>query len=259
VNISAARLATFSLLAALLVAAGPARADKTAEFDQRVTLARGETIRAETVNGSIVATRGGSQARVHARITSADEDPATVKIHVFHRGTTLFVCPVLPGQTVSDDCRTQGDHTGSRMRIDLTLEIPAGVDLTANTVNGRISANIDGNVDAHNVNQAIVIVTRGFAQAETVNGSVDVTLGAAAWTGTLKFAAVNGSVSVRVPRKANFEVRAASVNGRIKVDGFPLSETAGQFVGHSLDGTVGSGGRTLRLQTVNGPIALSAG
>jgi hypothetical protein len=222
------------------LACGPARADKTVEFDQRVGLARGEMVRAETVNGSIVAT------------------PAAVKIHVFHRGPTLFVCPVLPGQTVSDNCRTQGDYQGSRIRVDLTLEIPAGVDLTANTVNGRISADIDGNVDAHNVNEAIVVVTRGSAQAETVNGSVDVTLGAATWTGTLKFAAVNGAVSVRLPRKANFAVRASSVNGRIKVDGFPLTETAGQFIGHSLDGTVGSGGRTLRLQTVNGPISLSA-
>jgi DUF4097 and DUF4098 domain-containing protein YvlB len=246
------------LLLAALAAARPAAAETTRDFDQRLGMSRGDRVRVNDVNGDIVATRSASnQVRVRARISSPNDDLAGVSIKVSQRGSTVYVCPVFSGQTVGDDCRSEGDNNNWRkIRVDFTIEVPAGVNLDADTVNGKIVADVDGNVVAKNVNQSIQITSGGYAQAETVNGTIDATLSNPNWPDTMKFATVNGAISVRVPRSSNFNVKASSLNGAIKVEGFPLAEKTGQWVGHSLEGTVGSGGRTLRLQTVNGTIFL---
>jgi len=68
---------------------------------------------------------------------------------------------------------------------------------------------------------------------------------------------VNGSLTVSLPESASTEVKARTVNGDISTD-FPLT-VRGRMVGRKLDGTLGSGGRSLSLETVNGSIALRKG
>jgi len=71
---------------------------------------------------------------------------------------------------------------------------------------------------------------------------------------TLEIKTVNGSLTVTLPDTASTEVKARTVNGDIRTD-FPLAVRGG-LVGHKLEGTLGSGGRSLSLETVNGSVHL---
>jgi len=79
-------------------------------------------------------------------------------------------------------------------------------------------------------------------------------MGSANWSRPHECASVNGSVAVQLPANASAEVHASTVNGSIRTD-FPLT-VQGKFVGRHIDGKIGSGGRELKLNTVNGSIQL---
>jgi DUF4097 and DUF4098 domain-containing protein YvlB len=109
-------------------------------------------------------------------------------------------------------------------------------------------------VHGYTVNGAVQISTGGWADAETVNGSIRVKMGSADWTGTLAFKSVNGSVEVDLPDDLSADVRFKSLNGRITSD-FPITISGG-FVGQTAKGRVGNGGRELSIETVNGSVEL---
>ena len=65
---------------------------------------------------------------------------------------------------------------------------------------------------------------------------------------------VNGSIAARLPATVDADVSAALVNGVMSSD-YPLTETSpGEW-----HGTIGSGGRELDMNTVNGSIELKSG
>jgi len=79
-------------------------------------------------------------------------------------------------------------------------------------------------------------------------------MGRATWTDALDFRTVNGEITLDLPANLSTEVRASTVNGDIVTD-FPLM-VRGRLGPRSLRGTIGSGGRRLALETVNGSIRL---
>ena len=91
-------------------------------------------------------------------------------------------------------------------------------------------------------------------EAVTVNGSIYASMGRADWTDGVDFHTVNGGITLELPATFSAEVRASTVNGDIETD-FPLTVT-GRFGPRHLRGTVGTGGRDLDLNTVNGSIRL---
>jgi len=93
-----------------------------------------------------------------------------------------------------------------------------------------------------------------LAEASTVNGSVYVEMGRADWTNELEFSTVNGGITLILPAQLNTEIRASTVNGDLVTD-YPLT-VSGRFGPRKMRGTIGSGGRSLSLSTVNGEIKL---
>ena len=87
-----------------------------------------------------------------------------------------------------------------------------------------------------------------------VNGEIVASLGRATWSNALEFRTVNGGITLDLPAGLSTEVRATTVNGDIQTD-FPLMVT-GRLGPRRLHGTIGSGGRRLALETVNGSIRL---
>ena len=87
-----------------------------------------------------------------------------------------------------------------------------------------------------------------------MNGSIRGTLGSSQWTEALRFHSVNGSITLDLPADVSTEVRATTVNGSISTD-FPISVT-GRINARNLTGTIGGGGRSVELQTVNGSVTL---
>ncbi len=107
------------------------------------------------------------------------------------------------------------------------------------------------------MNGGIEISASGYAQAKTVNGSIRASMGRADWSGDLDFETVNGSITLDLPADLNARVEASTVNGDMHTD-FPLT-IQGRWGPRRLRGTIGEGGRTLHLSTVNGGISLRRG
>jgi DUF4097 and DUF4098 domain-containing protein YvlB len=64
---------------------------------------------------------------------------------------------------------------------------------------------------------------------------------------------VNGAILLRIPAKANAQVDAETLNGKISSD-FGLTVEKGEWIGSSMEGLVGSGGARITVETVNGNI-----
>lgn len=246
----------------VLAVAAPALAGQE-EFRWTGTLARGATLEVKGVNGRIEASPAATdRAEVTAVKRGRRSDPAGVRIDVIEHAGGVTLCAVYPdaGRTGARNGCAPGraDHLGSRdndVRVDFAVKLPQGVRFAGRTVNGGITATgLGAGAEAETVNGSIEIVSSQAARASTVNGDVTARLGAARWNGTLELATVNGSVEAVLPADLSAEVKASTVNGSIATD-FPLT-VRGRLSSKSIQGTLGDGGRRLELATVNGSIAL---
>jgi DUF4097 and DUF4098 domain-containing protein YvlB len=152
---------------------------------------------------------------------------------------------------------------GQQMRgakVEYRVRVPQRASLDVEVVNGSVRVlNPAGGVDAESVNGSIEIGNAaGPVSAESVNGPVEVSYVALA-AGTHDYEAVNGKLVLHMPSTVSGEFRAETVNGDIKSD-FPLEVKKAKYgPQRSLSGTLGQGGAQVRLETVNGAIALLAG
>jgi hypothetical protein len=228
------------------------------EFRWHGPLAPGGTVEIKGVNGAIRAEpAAGNEVEVVAVKRGRRSSPRDVQVKVLPHEGGVTVCAVYPTSGFpANDCQP---GSGGRMNVrnndvavDFTVRVPAGSGLVARTVNGAVQASgLRGRVEAHTVNGAVKLFTEGAAQAETVNGSIDATLGHTDWKDAASFQTVNGSITLALPREASTAVEARTVNGRIAVD----FELAGARTSRrEVSGTIGAGGRKLALATVNGGI-----
>ena len=172
----------------------------------------------------------------------------------------VTICAVYPSRRASrpNECRPGGGSSNVRdndVEVQFTVRVPAGVRLVAANVNGDVDARgLASDVELTTVNGGVDVSTTGLARASTVNGAIDAVLGRTDWAGTLEFTTVNGSITVEVPEGLSADLEATTVNGDISTD-FPLT-VSGRLSPRRLRGTIGDGGRQLRLTTVNGGIRL---
>ncbi len=254
-------LATLTL--ALAVVATPALAQEPA-WNWKGTIANGKQIEIKGVNGSIRATAtAGSEVVVTAAKKGRKSDPASVKVEVVNSAAGVTICAVYPSDGGKQNTCAPGDAGQNNVRdndvtVDFTVQVPAGVNFVGNTVNGSVSTDrLGGNAEVATVNGEIRVVAAGVVRASTVNGSLDVSMGRADWTGSVDLSTVNGSIRATFPASFNAVVEGSTVNGSIESE-FPLT-ISGKFGPRSIKGTIGSGGRSLELSTVNGSITIAKG
>lgn len=234
------------------------------DFTWRGRLAADRTIEIRGVNGEIraVAARGNEvvvTAEKHAR--RSDPDEVTIEVIEHDDGVTICAIYPTPRGRRSNECRPGGGHNNVQdndVTVDFTVEVPAGVELAAHTVNGDIDvAALESNVVARTVNGNIDISTSGWAEANTVNGSISADMGSADWPSGAEFETVNGGITLTLPAGVSADLTASTVNGAIDSD-FPVT-VRGRFGPRRVSGTLGEGGTPLRLKTVNGGIRLRRG
>ena len=250
---------TSLLLAAVAL---PASA-QSPEFRWHGRLANGKRVEVKGVNGDVRAVfTSGSEVEVTAAKHSRRSDPDDVKIEVIEHDGGVTICAVYPTprRARQENICEVGDswHTSNENNdvvVDFEVKIPAGVVFNGRTVNGEMSAEgLKADVQASTVNGSVRVTTTGLAEASTVNGSVYVEMGRADWSNDLEFSTVNGGITIVLPSVLNTEIRASTVNGDMTTD-YPLTIT-GRFGPRRMRGTIGSGGRSLNLSTVNGEIRL---
>jgi len=259
-TVLAATMAMVAVVAAPLLAASAQTGAKQEDFHWSGNVAAGAAVEIKGVNGGIAATGAPSgQVEVTAVKKGRKSDPAEVKMEVVEHDGGVTICAVYPSEGTPNECKP---GEGGRMRVrdndvnvEFRVKVPAGVRFVGRTVNGGITASrIAADAEAHTVNGGVELESDGIARAETVNGGIKASLGRADWTGALKLKTVNGGIDVFVPASLSADVKASTVNGDIQTD-FPLTVT-GRITRRSIQGTIGSGGRQLEMETVNGGIEL---
>ncbi|HEY7055667.1 MAG TPA: DUF4097 family beta strand repeat-containing protein [Vicinamibacterales bacterium] len=235
---------------------------QTPEFRWHGMIAQGSAIEVKGVNGNVRAEASGSnEVEVVAEKRARRSNPEDVRIEVVQHADGVTICAVYPSRDASRPNVCAPGHEGrmnvqdNDVTVNFTVRVPAGVRLIGTTVNGEVEAlRLNGPIALSTVNGSVTFSTSASGKATTVNGTIRGELGRADWTDTLEFSTVNGSINLTLPPDLSTDVKAQTVNGDISTD-FPLTVT-GRISRRRLEGTIGSGGRTLSLETVNGGISL---
>jgi hypothetical protein len=179
--------------------------------------------------------------------------------------------------------------------LNVTIRVPAGVrlavhsgngdvavtgahaELVARSGNGRVRvAGTAGEVEAASGNGEVTVENvRGPVSANSGNGDVRVTtvlgpVSASSGNGDLlvrmselrmdsdmEFTTGNGRIEITVPNGFNADIDASTGNGGIRTD-FPI-QVVGRISKTRMRGTIGNGGRRLRLVSGNGEIEIRRG
>lgn len=232
------------------------------EFRWRKALGAGRVVEIKGVNGNVRAeASAGGEVEVVATKTSRRDPTDTVRVEAVEHADGVTICAVYPSRD-ADKPNVCSPGEGGRMsvnnndvKVDFVVRVPPGVRFAGRSVNGNVEATgMSSDVDASSVNGNVRITTTGLARAATVNGSINATMGSAAWSNKLAFTTVNGKIDLTFPASLSTEVDFSTVNGEIMSD-FEMTVT-GRVSKRQVNGTIGGGGRELHLRTVNGDVLL---
>jgi DUF4097 and DUF4098 domain-containing protein YvlB len=143
--------------------------------------------------------------------------------------------------------------------VEYSLTVPRKAVLEAiELVNGSIDIDgVEGSVKATSINGRVN--ARGLineVRLSTINGPLTATFTQLDETKPIQLNSVNGSVTLVIPSNASASIRAGTVHGGINND-FGLKIKHGEYVGHSMDGQLGTGGPRIKLGNVNGGIKIT--
>src|SRR5713101_3471993 len=189
-------------------------------------------------NGPIDVIGGkGESLEVHVEKSWRNSDPGSVQIIPVPTELGITICAVWEARETR--CNEGGDYRMNGVRkndvaVRFTVVLPKGIPIDASTVNGGLQIDeVSAPVDANTINGRIAV--------NTSSGPVHATT-------------VNGSVMAGLPKRINAEIDAQTVNGRVESD-LPV-KVIGKMSTRHLHGTIGTGGPTLKLVTVNGSITI---
>ena len=212
------------------------------------------------MNGGIVATGApAGQVEVTAVKKGRKSDPAEVKIDVVEHDGGVTICAVYPSTGTPNECKP---GPGGRMQVrDNDVNVEFKVKLPGRQVRGphgerrrRRDRHRRRRRGLHGERRGRGQVGRDRARGDRQRRDQGDPGPRQDWAGALKVKTVNGGIEVAVPAGLSADVKASTVNGDIETD-FPLTVT-GRISRRSMPGTIGSGGRQLEMETVNGGIEL---
>jgi hypothetical protein len=228
-------------------------------WEYRALIKPSQHVWIRNTNGPIDVVAGHSESLfVRVEKSWRHSDPQSVQIIpvLTERGVTI--CAMWRAREMR--CEAGGDYRLNGVKkndvaVRIVVQLPRNVPVEASTVNGGLQiAGVSAPVEATTVNGRIhVITSAGPVRATTVNGSIEAIMESLT-SGDVKLTTVNGSVMAGLPRSINANIDAETVNGRVETD-FPV-KVSGKISPRHLRGTIGSGGPTLKLVTVNGSIGL---
>jgi hypothetical protein len=242
----------------LLIATASAQSDR--DFHWTGKLAPDNVVEIKGVNGQIEAETGsGDQVEVTAEKSGPDADDVNIVAVPSAEGITICAiyaksrAECTPGKSWHVD-NVHGDRT----RVHFHVRMPSDLRFSGYNINGDVVAeNIGRAVHATTVNGSVRVSTKAWAEASSVNGSIEASMGSADWSGKVQINSVNGSIHLTLPETFNSDVKFSSVNGKLHTD-FPMT-VEGSMGGRHVQGRIGNGGRELVVETVNGSVDLRKG
>ncbi len=242
------------ILMLALAASANLSAKVTAEETFSYKLNDGGSLSVANVNGTITVTgRSGDSVEIVAIKTADDQDTLDgIEIDISHTADAITIDTDLP----ESSGWFGGGSKGSRVDYEITVPVTTNLD-SVRTVNGSVEiSKVAGKVVAKSVNGKLKLSDLASdASLSTVNGSVKATFTRLEGEQKVMAETVNGSVTVTLPKNADVDVSADTLNGSINGSDFGLKTDKG-FVGSDLNGSIGDGSARLNIDTLNGSIKI---
>lgn len=257
------RAIAFALFAVAPVAAQ--QPSPQADFRWEKAVPAGRLIRIHNLNGDVAVgpSTSGKVEVTGVRRGGARSDEVTVQ--VVEAADGLVICSMFRNADMECDERGMRIHSSERRgrddwddaRIDITVRLPKGLEVTAGSVSGDVSvAGTEGDVRVSSVsgNVRLDAPRASRVRASSVSGNVDVRIHELSGTGALSFSSVSGNVDVDLPKEVDADVTMRTVSGFMESD-FPLLLN-GRMSRRSFEARIGKGGRELAVRTVSGTVRL---
>ncbi|HEX8359044.1 MAG TPA: DUF4097 family beta strand repeat-containing protein [Longimicrobium sp.] len=281
------------LALAVMMAAGTQSAAQD-RYDWNGAIPAGATLRVATGGGNVNVTRAqGSTARVRGQVRRPNGGDEEIRFELRRDGQDVTICALgEDADCTPQGIRNENNRGRRRAVADFTVELPAGVVIGASSGNGDVavsgataavraasgngSVRVDegatevsassgnGSVRVQGARSAVnassgngridVSTAAGPVTASSGNGDIRVSMASLRSEGDLTFSSGNGSVTVVLPENFGAELDATTGSGSIE-SAFAVT-TVGRIGSGRLRGTIGGGGRKLRISTGNGRIAL---
>jgi hypothetical protein len=238
-----------------LVSAGPLKKDWRLEpFEWHGSLGAGRLLSVRNPYGDVRARRSeGADIAVYAVMQRHRDDPREWKIAITAAGDDLAIEVVFAAGTVPADAAA---GWGPR-RVDMTVYVPAGARLQAETTAGLIEAKrLGGDVQARTAAGEIVITTSGNVDARSEEGRIRYSFLDSQWVGSARLVTRSGDIKVTLPRGANVAL-AIDTRGEISTDG-ALAPSAGPPLPdpprHGFKAVFGAGGSPVAVESESGKV-----
>lgn len=233
------------------------QSDETEKFEQSYPLNANGRVSVSNINGSIVVDAWDrNEVKLEAiKIADSKETLADVEIKVDARPEAFSV------EANYDNWKNKGREDwkhGRKIEVQFRLSVPRGAELNEiETVNGSVTVADFVNYTKISAVNGFVKATnlRGTASLSTVNGEVTADFDRLESGSKISLETVNGTVNLVIPSDSSATVKADSVNGNITND-FGLPVRKGKYVGRDLYGRIGGGDVQIRLNSVNGGLAI---
>jgi len=230
------------------------------EFHQTYPLSPTGRISLENINGGVqIKTWDRAAVQVDAIKTAYRRERLNeAKIEVNATEENIRIKTDYPDGNLrfrGDDRRNDNPAT-----VEYTLTVPRKAVLDSiEMVNGSIDIDgVEGNVKASSINGSVKVHGLvGEARLSTINGPLIATFTQLDESKAISLGSINGPVTLVIPSNSNASIRAGTVHGGISSDFTGLKVKHGEYVGHSLDGQIGTGGPRIKLGNVNGGIKIS--
>lgn len=259
----------------------------------RTRLATGAWVRVFTFNGEVEVREGtGDQVEVRGEKKGRRAKWDRVFFETHKDGDNVTVCAVYGSEADCDDDGVHGNNNSSNVGTRFVVTVPRGARVRIGSGNGDVSVRVaaaeasvatgngevdvmgvrgrvkastgngevrvedaGGEVDVSTGNGRVTVVTAvGPVSAHSGNGNITVSMAKVGATGDMEFRTGNGRVSVALPASFEGELVTSTGSGRVNSD-FPM-QVSGRMDSRNLRGTIGKGGRQIRMSSGNGDLEL---
>jgi len=288
-----ARVAPLALVITSTLHAQSLRGRSDSVFAWSARIGDGGTLVVKNVVGGITVTEAsGDRVEVRAEKRMRGRgDASDITFDVRESSSGATICTVYRGESACEE----GNFNNTRFTVRYTIAMPRGLRLRASTGNGDLSVEkagsevelstgnggvhigaTEGRVNASTGNgdvevesargpvrastgngRIFVATSAGPVSASTGNGDIDVRMQSLSASGDMNFVSGSGAVRVTLPADFNGDVDASTGNGELRTD-FAI-RLIGRLDPQHMRGTIGTGGRMIRLSTGSGRLEIRKG
>lgn len=262
---------SLGLVAAVVCLAACSRPGRDQPFQWSGELPAGTVVHIRDGAGSIKVSRAsGQQAVVRGYRSWRRSRWSDVNFVVENRGGEYYLCAMWRNSGTCDRSY-RGRNTSSLLTVfslfhrssdasaDFEASLPANVVVDVQTNLGSIEVHgLTAGVTARALNGTVrASSVSGPLSLASINGDVRLSADSLSPTDPVRLTTVNGSVHAELPAATEGSFDLRTTNGIVRSD-LPLAAQAGRGVPRHLTGQIGAATRSVRLQTTNGEVVLTA-